>query len=418
MAVPDSVAGGPGKGRLLDQVRDAIRVRHLRIRTEDAYVDWIRRFILFHKKRHPRDMGKAEITRFLTWLATHRRVAASTQNQALCALLFLYRHVLEQDFPWLDDLVWAKQPERIPGVLSSLEVSALLTAMSGMRRMQASLLYGTGMRLLEGLRLRVQDLDFDKNEIRVRRAKGGKDRVTVFPAPLHRPLRGHLERVREVHRRDLREGYGRVFMPDALDRKYPNAATEWPWQWVFPAARRSIDPRSGIERRHHQDESGLQKAIRQAARAANICKLVGAHTLRHYSASRTMPSDVGVNGAHAGITAQRKDGTGASLGIVRLVLETVEEAKQLVARSIATGSASQSCRLGERLLLHRECGLEIDEMCCSTFDLHPRPEQRPGSAKSARSARRAIPERLTYIDGQRFERRDAAKLLEHSGFSE
>jgi integron integrase len=272
------VDGRTSKPRLLDQVRDAIRVRHLSIRTEQAYLDWIRRFIIFHQKRHPRDLGKAEITRFLTWLATHRRVAASTQNQALCALLFLYRHVLEQDFPWLDDLVWAKQPERIPVVLSSGEVSALLTAMGGMRRVQASLLYGTGMRLLEGLRLRVQDLDFDKNEIRVRRAKGGKDRVTVFPAPLHRPLRDHLEEVRQIHLRDLREGYGRVFLPDALERKYPNAAAEWPWQWVFPASRRSIDPRSGVERRHHQDESGLQKAIRQAANAAKIGKPVGAQS--------------------------------------------------------------------------------------------------------------------------------------------
>jgi integron integrase len=246
-----------GKPHFLDQVRNAIRVRHLSLRTEDAYVDWIRRFILFHDKRHPRELGKAEITRFLTWLATHQRGAASTQNQALCALLFLYRHVLEQDFPWLDDLVWAKKPGRIPVVLSRLEVSALLTAMGGMRRMQASLLYGTGMRLLEGLRLRVQDLDFDKNEIRVRRAKGGKDRVTVFPAPLQRPLRDHLQAVRQLHLRDLREGYGRAILPEALDRKYPNAAAEWPWQWVFPASRRSIDPRSGVERRHHQDESGL-----------------------------------------------------------------------------------------------------------------------------------------------------------------
>jgi len=154
--------------------------------------------------------------------------------------------------------------------------------------MQAALLYGTGMRLLEALRLRVQDLDFDKNEIRVRRAKGGKDRLTVFPAPLHRPLRDHLEKVREVHRRDLEEGYGRVLLPEALDRKYPNAAGEWPWQWVFPAARRSIDPRSGIERRHHQDESGLQKAIRQAARTANIRKPVGAHTLRHSFATELL----------------------------------------------------------------------------------------------------------------------------------
>lgn len=288
MSAVGATAGGNGNPRLLDQVRDAIRVRHLSIRTEDTYVDWIRRFILFHEKRHPRDMGKAEITRFLTWLATHRRVAASTQNQALCALLFLYRHVLEQDFPWLDDLVWAKTPERIPTVLSSIEVSALLAAMSGMRRMQASLLYGTGMRLLEGLRLRVQDVDFDKNEIRVRRAKGGKDRVTVFPAPLHRPLREHLEEVRRVHLRDLREGYGRVYLPEALARKYPNAAAEWPWQWVFPAMRRSLDPRSGVERRHHQDESGLQKAIRQAARAASIRKPVGAHTLRHSFATELL----------------------------------------------------------------------------------------------------------------------------------
>jgi integron integrase len=290
MPLSEVVDGRNEKPRLLDQVRDAIRVRHLSIRTEQAYVDWIRRFIIFHQKRHPREMGKCEITRFLTWLATHRRVAASTQNQALCALLFLYRHVLEQNFPWLDDPVWAKTPERIPVVLSSLEVSSLLTAMSGLRRMQASLLYGTGMRLLEGLRLRVQDLDFDKNEIRVRRAKGGKDRVTVFPAPLRRPLRDHLEGVRQVHVRDLREGYGRVFLPDALERKYPNAAAEWPWQWVFPSSRRSIDPRAGVERRHHQDESGLQKAIRQAARAANIGKLVGPHTLRHSFATELLAS--------------------------------------------------------------------------------------------------------------------------------
>lgn len=284
------IDGQATKPRLLDQVRDAVRVRHFSIRTEEAYVHWIRRFILFHRKRHPRDMGKAEITRFLTWLATQQRVAASTQNQALCALLFLYRHVLEQDFPWLDDLVWAKRPQRVPVVLSSLEVSALLSAMSGIRRMQASLLYGTGMRLLEGLRLRVQDLDFDKNEIRIRRAKGGKNRVTVFPAPLHRPLREHLEGVRETHLRDLREGYGRVYLPHALERKYPNAAAEWPWQWVFPASRRSIDPRSGIERRHHQDESGLQKAIRQAAGAASIRKPVGAHTLRHSFATELLAS--------------------------------------------------------------------------------------------------------------------------------
>jgi len=280
----------PSRPRLLDQVREALRVRHYAIRTEEAYVHWIRRFIFFHGKRHPSRMGKREVTAFLTHLAVVRHVSASTQNQALSALLFLYRHVLERDMEWLDDLVRARRRERLPVVLSRAEVAALFSVMTGVRRVQAGILYGAGLRLLECLRLRVKDLDFDRNEIVVRDGKGGKDRVTVFPRVLRTPLQEHLDAVRLVHRRDLGEGFGRVLLPDALEKKYPAAASEWCWQWVFPSTRRSIDPRSGIERRHHQDESVLQKAVRRAARAAGINKPVGPHTLRHSFATHLLES--------------------------------------------------------------------------------------------------------------------------------
>jgi len=276
--------------RLLDRVHDALRVGHYAIRTEEAYVHWIRRFIFFHGKRHPARMGKREVTAFLTHLAVVRHVSASTQNQALSALLFLYRHVLERDMEWLDDLVRARRRERLPVVLSRAEVAALFSVMTGVRRVQAGILYGAGLRLLECLRLRVKDLDFDRNEIVVRDGKGGKDRVTVFPRVLRKPLQKHLAAVRIVHQRDLREGFGRVLLPDALGKKYPASASEWPWQWVFPSAKRSIDPRSGIERRHHQDESVLQKAVRSAARATEINKPVGPHTLRHSFATHLLES--------------------------------------------------------------------------------------------------------------------------------
>jgi integron integrase len=235
-------------------------------------------------------MGKEEVGRFLTALAVEGRVSASTQNQALAALLFLYRHVLERDLEWLDDLVRAKRGDKLPVVLSRVEAAALLSVMSGVRRVQAALLYGSGLRLLECLRLRVKDLDFDRNEIVVRDGKGQKDRVTLFPASLKAPLREQLVTVRGVHADDLAAGYGRVLLPYALAEKYPNAAAEWPWQWVFPSAQRSIDPRSGVERRHHQDESVLQKAVRAAARQAGIPKVVGPHTLRHSFATHLLES--------------------------------------------------------------------------------------------------------------------------------
>jgi len=271
-------------------MREALRLRHYSIRTEQTYVHWVWRFIVFHGGRHPRGMGKEEVGRFLSALAVQRRVSASTQNQALAALLFLYKHVLEVDLEWLDDVVRAKRGDKLPVVLSRLEVASLLSLMSGVRRLQAGLLYGSGLRLLECLRLRVKDLDFERNEIVVRAGKGEKDRVTVFPKPLKEPLREHLEGVRKVHDGDLAEGYGRVLLPYALAEKYPHAAAEWPWQWVFPSVQRSLDPRSGIERRHHQDESVLQKAVRAAARQAEIKKPVGPHTLRHSFATHLLES--------------------------------------------------------------------------------------------------------------------------------
>ena len=274
--------------RLLDRVRQAVRARHYALRTEQTYVQWIRRFILFHGKRHPGEMGKREIEAFLTHLAVSAHVSASTQNQALAAILFLYRHVLERDLEWLGDVVRAKRPHRLPVVLSRSEVEALLSGLRGIRWLQGAMLYGGGLRLLECLRLRVKDLDFERGEILVREGKGNKDRRTLLPAVVRQPLREHLERVRALHQRDLAEGFGRVVLPEALERKYVNAAAEWGWQWVFPSVNRCVDPRSGIERRHHQDESGLQKAVREAARLAGIHKPVGPHTLRHCFATHLL----------------------------------------------------------------------------------------------------------------------------------
>ena len=237
------IAARPPK--LLDRVRDAIRTRHYSYRTEEAYVGWIRRFILFHNKRHPAEMGKAEIQQFLTALAVKRNVAASTQNQALAALLFLYKDVLECDPGWLDDVVRAKRPQRLPVVLTRQEVEGLLAALDGVPWIMAMLLYGSGLRLMECLRLRAKDLDFARNEILVREGKGDKDRVTMLPAAVKAPLLKHLDRVRRLHERDPKAGLGRVQLPHALARKYPNADREWGWQWVFPASRICNDPRFG-----------------------------------------------------------------------------------------------------------------------------------------------------------------------------
>ena len=280
----------PKTPKLLDQVRGKIRLKHYSIRTEQAYVDWIRRFILFHNKRHPTDMGASEVEAFLTHLAVKGKVAASTQNQARSALLFLYKEVLDQALPWMDDITPAKRPLRLPVVLTHAEVKALLERLRGTHRLLASLLYGTGMRLMEGLRLRVKDLDFERREILVREGKGAKDRVTMLPATLIDPLKNHLIRVKTLHEEDLRQGYGAVYLPDALERKYPNAHRDWGWQYVFPSRQLSVDPRSGVTRRHHADEKGVQRAMHQAVRDTGLTKPATPHTLRHSFATHLLMS--------------------------------------------------------------------------------------------------------------------------------
>jgi len=247
--------------RLLDQVREIIRIKHYSIRTEQAYMQWVRRYILYHGKRHPRDMGATEVSAFLSSLAITANVSASTQNQALNAIPFLYRDVLKITLPWLENVQRAKRPKHLPVVLTREEVKRTLAALEGTVWLMAALTYGAGLRLMECLRLRVKDLELDRGELLIRDGKGQKDRITMLPRNLVDPLRTHLARVRQLHQRDIEAGFGRVYLPFALDRKYPNADREWGWQYVFPSARRSIDPRSGIERRHHCDPSDLQRAM-------------------------------------------------------------------------------------------------------------------------------------------------------------
>ena len=274
--------------KLLDQVRQVIRRKHYSIRTEEAYVNWIRRFILFHNKRHPAQMGKSEIESFLTDLAVNGKVAASTQNQAFSALLFLYKEVLQIELDGNIQASRAKAPQHLPVVLSKEETRRLLAEMNGMHLLMAKILYGCGLRLMECVRLRIKDLDFELHQIVVRDGKGEKDRLTLLPESITADLERHLRHVRLIYEDDLQDGFGNVYLPFALERKYPNAAHEWGWQWVFPASKRSVDPRSGIERRHHVDESGLQKAIRAAARKAGLVKPVGPHTLRHCFATHLL----------------------------------------------------------------------------------------------------------------------------------
>ena len=280
--------GAPQPRRLLDRVRDAIRARHYSLRTEEAYVGWIRRYILFHGKRHPDEMAEREINAFLTHLAVAQRVGASTQNQALAALLFLYRRVLSREMAAPSNLVRAKRPTRLPAVLTRAEVRAVLARMDGTSKLVALLLYGTGMRLLECLRLRVKDVEFASNRIVVRDAKGAKDRPLPLPQVAGPLLAAWLSQVKRRHAGDLAEGFGAVFLPDALVRKYPGSDRDWGWQWVFPAARRSVDPRSQVERRHHLDESVIQRAFAQAVRDVGIKKPVHCHTLRHSFATHLL----------------------------------------------------------------------------------------------------------------------------------
>jgi integron integrase len=279
---------GPPKPRLLDRVRLALRARHGSRRTEKAYVAWIRRYILFHGKRHPAEMGAAEITQFLSALAVEQNVAASTQNQALSALLFLYRSVLEQELPWLDGVVRAKRAARLPVVLTREEVRAVLRELHGPPRLMAILLYGAGLRVLECARLRVKDVDFGTNQLVVRGGKGDRDRVTMLPGTVKADLAQHLERVRSQHARDLQHGAGWVELPWALARKYPSAGREWAWQWVFPATRIYVDRVTGQRRRHHLHETVLQRAVKEAVRRAGIPKPATCHTFRHSFATHLL----------------------------------------------------------------------------------------------------------------------------------
>ncbi|MBN2085902.1 MAG: integron integrase [Anaerolineales bacterium] len=278
----------PSASLLIERLRASIRLRHYSIRTEQTYVDWAARFLSFHSGLPLEALAEPEISSFLTHLAVRDKVAASTQNQALNALVFFFRHVLEKDLDSPFQLVRAKRPLRLPAVLSKDEVFSLLAHLSGTHLLMAKLLYGGGLRLMEVLRLRVKDLDFDLRQILVRDGKGFKDRITVFPDCLHAPLQAHLERIRRIFQSDLDRGIAGVYLPFALERKYPGASREWQWQYAFPSDRLSVDPRSGLSRRHHEDPSGLQKAVRGAARAAGIPKAVGCHTLRHSFATHLL----------------------------------------------------------------------------------------------------------------------------------
>ena len=287
---PENTPSSAHSPKLLDQLRDKLRVKHYSIRTETQYLQWVKRFILYHGKRHPREMGAEEVEAFLTHLATVGQVSASTQNQAVSALLFLYREILGIQLPWLDNVIRAKKPQRLPTVLSKNEVSRVLERMDGNYGLMARLLYGTGMRLMECCRLRVKDIDFDRAEIMIRDGKGAKDRVTMLPDALIQPLREHLARRRRLYEDDLAISKAEVYLPDALARKYPNAANEWGWQYVFCSGSYSVDPRSGHERRHHIDEKLLQRAMKKAVMAAGLTKPATPHTLRHSFATHLLQS--------------------------------------------------------------------------------------------------------------------------------
>lgn len=288
-ASPGAPAPASAQGRrLLDRVRDAIRARHYSLRTEEAYIGWIRRFVVFHNKRHPQEMGAPEINAFLTHLAVSQKVSASTQNQALAGILFLYRRVLEKEIGTLEDVVRAKRTIRTPTVMTRAEVRAIVGRLGGTSRLIVLLLYGSGMRLLECLSLRVKDIEFAFNRITVRNAKGAKDRPVPLPLSVRTDLVSWLSRVKRRHAEDLAAGFGSVYMPDALAKKYPAADREWGWQWVFPAERRSVDPRSQVERRHHLRESVIQRAVAQAVRDLEMRKPVHCHTFRHSFATHLL----------------------------------------------------------------------------------------------------------------------------------
>ena len=274
--------------KLLDQVSDTLRTKHYSYRTEQTYKDWIKRYILFHNKRHPNEMGEKEIQEFITHLAVERKVAASTQNQALSAILFLYRAVLQKEIKLPPDLTHVSRPKRLPTVLSHVQAMSVINQMRGIPRLMTKILYGSGLRLTECLRLRVKDIDFENHQIIVRGGKGDDDRLTILPDSVAAEIKHILQDVKALHDKDLREGYGETALPSALGVKYPNAAKEWVWQYIFPASQRSIDPLSGVVRRHHLDETVLQKAIRSAAQLAKIDKPVSPHVFRHSFATHLL----------------------------------------------------------------------------------------------------------------------------------
>ena len=287
-STPGFKLGSSAKPKLLDKVRQAIRLRHYSYRTEKAYVHWIKRFIFYHNKRHPEEMGEAEIGRFLSALATDLHVSASTQNQALNALLFLYREILKKEIGYVNGVVRAKRPHRLPVVLTRQEVRSILGYLDGSDWLMVMLLYGAGLRLMECLQLRIKDIDFSANQIVVRAGKGDKDRHTMLPAAVKEPLSKHFETIRRLHQRDLDRGLGRVSLPNALERKYPNAGNEWSWQWVFPATTLFTDRVTGERRRHHLHESVLQKAVKEAVRKSGVSKPASPHTFRHCFATHLL----------------------------------------------------------------------------------------------------------------------------------
>lgn len=276
------------KRKLLDQVSDVARFKHLSLRTEDAYRNWIKRFILFHGKRHPRELNADAVRTFLTHLAVNERVAASTQNQAFNALLFLYKQVLQIDLPSIEGVERAHHARRLPVVFTKGESNAVIAQMNGARRLIAGLLYGSGLRIMEAVRLRVKDIDFGREEITVRDGKGERDRVTMLPRALKHRLKLQVDAVQRVHKEDLERGHGEVYLPYALERKYPNAAKEFVWQYVFPAEKLSVDPRTGIVRRHHVNEQNVQRAVKIALRKAGIRKNGSCHSFRHSFATHLL----------------------------------------------------------------------------------------------------------------------------------
>ncbi len=284
---PDGQPNGVKPKKLLDRLRHELRTEHYALSTEEAYVDWVYRFVMFHNKRHPGEMGAEEIKEFLTHLAVERHVAASTQNQALCALLYFYRKVLKREIKHVD-VVWAQRPKRMPEVFTPEEAMAVVNHLEGKYWMLGMLQYGAGLRLIESLRLRIKDIDFGYKKITVRDGKGEKDRVVMLPEIIIKPLQEHLPEVKKQHEADLKAGFGTVFMPYALDRKYPHKNKEWGWQYVFPASKLSFDPRSGVKQRHHLDASAMQKEVHEAIRAAGIHKHAGCHTFRHSFATHLL----------------------------------------------------------------------------------------------------------------------------------